>query len=92
MGDANNLKGEQGFIVLDAAGTDQTYTTDEPKAYITGISFIEDTTFSALTCPKGVNSDDLIGKTFLAGSFYPIEASLITVDSGSCMGLFHENQ
>jgi hypothetical protein len=92
MGDVNNLRGEQGGVVLDFSGTQQTYTSTGVQANIVGFTVIVDVAFSSITAPKLVNAADLIDKTFIAGSFIPIEVSQVTLSKGSCIGLFHENQ
>lgn len=86
----NNLKGEQGGVVLSASGT-ASYTSTHQSENLVGFSVIEDATFTALTAPKLDNSDDLIGKTFFAGSFIPVEATSVTV-TGMVIGLYHTVQ
>lgn len=91
MGDkTNNIKGEQGGVVL--GDTTATYTATGPADYLLGFTVISDATVSALTMPDMADSDDLIGVTFVAGSFVPGLISAITVDSGLIMGLFHSAQ
>lgn len=93
----NNLKGEQGGVVL--TGTDS-YTATAQNNYITGFTVIEDTILSALTSPdwpkasgtKLSGASKLINKILVAGSFIPVECSSITLSEGTIIGLFPSEQ
>ena len=87
MSELTNIKGEQGGIVLGTST--MSYTSTGPADYLLGFVVIEEATLSAITLPDVTDSDDLVGVTFQAGSFFPFSISAITVASGLIAGLNH---